>query len=75
VVKFLLVFLFVRKASILMNRLMWMIYMITGALGFATVENVVITYQNGIADATGLILIRFVGATLLHALASGIIGH
>lgn len=75
VIKFLLVFVFVRKSKYFDEPIDGMIYMITGALGFATVENVVISFQNGMSDATGLILVRFVGATLLHALASGIIGH
>ena len=75
VVKFLLIFALIRRSKYFDEPIDAMIYMMTGALGFATVENVVITYQNGLADATTLILVRFVGATLLHALASGIIGH
>lgn len=75
VIKFLLVFAFIRKSKYFDEPIDAMIYMMTGALGFATIENIVIAYQNGISDAAGLILVRFVGATLLHALASGIIGH
>lgn len=75
IIKFLIIFIFIRKSKYFDEPIDAMIYMVTGALGFATVENVVITYQNGLADATSLILVRFVGATLLHALASGIIGH
>ncbi len=75
IVKFILIFILIRKSKYFDEPIDAMIYMMTGALGFATVENVVITYQNGLADATSLILVRFVGATLLHALASGIIGH
>lgn len=75
VVKFLFIFSLIRKSKYFDEPIDAMIYMITGALGFATVENVVLSYQNGLADAAGLILLRFVGATLLHALTSGIIGH
>jgi RsiW-degrading membrane proteinase PrsW (M82 family) len=75
VIKFLFIFILIRKSKYFDEPIDAMIYMITGALGFATVENVVIAYQNGLADATNLILVRFIGATLLHALASGIIGH
>jgi len=75
VVKFLLVFGLVRKSKYFDEPIDGMIYMITGALGFATVENIVIVYQNGISGAMGLLLVRFIGATLLHALASGIVGH
>ncbi|MBI4159889.1 PrsW family intramembrane metalloprotease, partial [Candidatus Wolfebacteria bacterium] len=55
-----------------------MIYMITAGLGFALVENVsiLITLPSGlIGDALGVITIRFVGATLLHALSSAIVGY
>src|SRR3989344_7166286 len=52
-----------------------MVYMITGALGFATVENLFLVYSSGGDDVFSLMLLRFVGATLLHALGSGIIGH
>jgi len=50
-----------------------MIYMITAALGFAAVENVASIFQagNGIEVAA----LRFVGATLLHSLSSGLIGY
>ncbi len=59
-----------------------MIYMITAALGFATVENFFIV-KSGL-DAINLstmlstlnsVALRFIGATLLHALASGIVGY
>ncbi len=58
-----------------------MIYMIVAALGFATLENI-----GAIADLSGhgapllaaaieTISLRFVGATLLHTLASAIVGY
>lgn len=54
------------------------IYMITAALGFAAMENILIAfkiYPEGFAAALGVIALRFTGATLLHALASGIVGY
>ncbi|MFH1246658.1 MAG: PrsW family glutamic-type intramembrane protease [Candidatus Liptonbacteria bacterium] len=60
-----------------------MIYTIVAALGFATVENIGAVQQN-IGGATqaqflGLVFqtltLRFVGATLLHSLSSGLIGY
>ena len=54
------------------------IYMITAALGFAAMENVLIAfkiYPEGLAATLGVIFLRFTGATLLHALSSGIVGY
>ncbi len=59
-----------------------MIYMVTVALGFATVENFFITL-NMVAGASALPLLtstrtlalRFAGATLLHTITSGIVGY
>ena len=56
-----------------------MVYMIVAALGFATVENIGSIFQ---ASAVGFpgpgpletVTLRFVGATLLHTLASGVVG-
>lgn len=58
------------------------LYMIIAALGFATVENILVfNFFNSSLPPTGdplaifiLAFIRFVGATLLHALCSGFIG-
>jgi RsiW-degrading membrane proteinase PrsW (M82 family) len=57
-----------------------MIYMIIVALGFATVENIG-ALQNQFRDSAvlssvvGTVTLRFVGATLLHTLASGLVGY
>ncbi len=58
-----------------------MIYMITAALGFAAIENLFIaasTFESATAASLGatanILLLRFVGATLLHVLASGLLG-
>lgn len=58
-----------------------MIYMIVAALGFATLEN--IGAIAGLTPQAGALLptvfetlsLRFVGATLLHTLTSGIVGY
>jgi len=60
-----------------------MIYMITAALGFAAFENLAVTFNLAaspfndllIGQMTGAIIFRFIGATLLHALSSGVIGY
>ena len=58
-----------------------MIYMIVAALGFATLENIGAIANGGAAGATLLatvfqmVSLRFVGATLLHSLTSGIVGY
>jgi len=59
-----------------------MIYMITAALGLATIENFfVLTHtvsSSGLSGLSGVIdvtALRFVGATLLHAVSSGFVGY
>jgi len=55
-----------------------MIYMITAAMGFATVENVLLFFRADFSsdplDPWIFLLMRFLGATFLHALASGLLG-
>ena len=50
-----------------------MVYMVVAALGFATVENVAIVLRT--TSAPELLTLRFIGATLLHSLASGLVGY
>ncbi len=59
-----------------------MIYMVTAGLGFATVENLfVVGSLAGLSGTAGLLaagetlFLRLVGATLLHTLASAMIGY
>ncbi len=55
-----------------------MIYCIIAALGFASVENLIVIWGvslRDIANPFGIMALRFIGATLLHALASGIVGY
>lgn len=55
------------------------LYMIIAALGFAAAENILIFFSLGpdflIAETISLTLFRFLGATFLHVLASGILGY
>ncbi len=57
-----------------------MIYMIVAALGFAAIENIIVihSYAPSIftdpAQPLAILAFRFIGATFLHTLASGIIG-
>lgn len=56
----------------------WPIYLITAALGFATLENALfIAKPLALSGATVSLLtghLRFLGSTLLHTVASGVIG-
>jgi len=53
-----------------------MIYMIIAALGFAAAENIYLASQlNSLVSPLEFMITRFLGATFLHALASGIIGY
>jgi len=74
--KFLAAYLIVRKSPFFDEPIDAMIYMITAALGFAAVENVaVMSNISAFSEAFGVITLRFVGATLLHALSSGLVGY
>ncbi|MEK7574242.1 MAG: PrsW family glutamic-type intramembrane protease [Patescibacteria group bacterium] len=59
-----------------------MIYSITAALGFATIENILIIGNIFYSENSALLTtafstaaLRFIGATLLHTLASGLTGY
>lgn len=55
-----------------------MIYMVSAALGFAAIENILVLFQavpNGTETAIQIWLLRFVGATLLHAVSSAVVGY
>ena len=59
-----------------------MIYLMTAALGFATIENILIMgnifyFRDAVflTTAFSTTALRFIGATLLHALASGLLGY
>lgn len=77
--KFLATFFAVRKDPAFDEPVDAMIYMITAALGFATVENLFIAgnalHSSSFALSMETMTLRLIGATLLHALASGIVGY
>lgn len=55
-----------------------MLYCIIAGLGFATVENLLILLKSTLmplSEALWIIGFRFLGATLVHALAAGIVGY
>lgn len=56
-----------------------MIYMIIAALGFAGLENILILFHLEkvfpLQEILAVTILRFVGATFLHALCSGVVGY
>lgn len=55
-----------------------MIYMMMAGLGFAAIENILVLFRtipDGFHTALSIWGLRSVGATLLHALASGLLGY
>lgn len=55
-----------------------MIYLLTAALGFAAMENILVINRaaaDGVAATVGVWGLRFAGATLLHVLASSLLGY
>ena len=69
-----------RRSPFVMEPVERMLYMIVAAMGFATLENLGAVAQ--IPDTPSFVnaffttaSLRFVGATLLHALTSGIVGY
>ena len=55
-----------------------MIYMITAALGFAAMENILVMFRlapDGASATLGIWGLRFIGATFLHSLSSAIVGY
>ncbi len=72
VAKFLIVYLIIKKSAYFDEGVDAMIYMITAGLGFAAVENSLNLI--GAESVLETFALRSIGATLLHALASGILG-
>ena len=78
VIKLGLVWIVALSSPLLDEPIDYIVYFITGALGFAALENTlfllepIATNNVGLAITTGNL--RFLGATLLHALASGLVG-
>ncbi len=78
IIKYLAVSLVAFKSAYADEPLDFPIYMITAALGFAALENTLfLVHPLSVSDTTVSLLtgnLRFLGATLLHAVASSIIG-
>lgn len=77
-IKYLVVLIIINKTKFLNKPIDWPIFMITVALGFAAFENTLFLIEPISLGQTvvGLLTgqLRFLGSTLLHAVASGIIG-
>lgn len=73
-VKLAMVYVVVKGSKYLDEPVDYMIYMITGALGFAAIENAFFLLEKAPDIIFEIIILRSVGATLLHALASGFVG-
>lgn len=79
--KFLAAYLAIHKNPAFDEPIDAMIYMIAAALGFAAIENLFILSNvlttatfTSLSQVSSVLLLRFVGATLLHVLASGLLG-
>ncbi len=76
--KYLAVFFVVMRSPEMDDPVDLIIYMIVAALGFAAVENFFVLYSFGpqilVEQMAVVSLLRFAGATFLHALASGTLG-
>ena len=79
ILKFLVVyFRVIRRTNELNEPVDAMIYMIVAALGFAAIENIFLLtplFSQDFTSTLGIAFSRFLGATLLHVLASAIIGY
>lgn len=77
-VKFGVVFLIDFNSSYLDEPIDYAIYLITGALGFATMENVLFLLSPGLQTDISFIIetgtLRFLGATVLHSILAAILG-
>ncbi len=74
-IKFMAVYVAVKGSKYFDEPVDCMIYMITGALGFAAIENAFFLSQHLNASLFEIGIVRSVGATLLHAIASGFVGY
>lgn len=72
ITKFLIAYLIIKKSKYFDEGVDGMIYMITAGLGFAAVENTLNLI--GAESVFEIFTLRAIGATLLHATASGILG-
>ncbi len=78
VVKYLAVYFVVLRSPDFDEPVDAMIYMLTAALGFAAMENILVINRvlvDGFSATIGLWSLRFAGATLLHTLSSALLGY
>lgn len=73
--KFLAVYFFVSRSRAFDEPVDAMIYMITAAMGLAAVENIGLAVAPDTEQKITLLVFRFLGATLLHAVSSGWLGY
>lgn len=74
--KFALTFMIIAKTKHFDEPVDAMIYMVTAAAGMAAVENVsIMVGDQAITEKTGILIFRFLGATLLHVLSSSLMGY
>lgn len=75
-IKFLAVFIFISATKYFDEPIDRMIYMIVSALGFAAAENFFfLSSMTSTKEFFSIAILRFIGATLMHSLASGILGY
>lgn len=77
-VKYLAVFFVVLRSPSFDEPVDAMVYMLTAAMGFAAMENILVINRvigDGVAATIGIWGLRFAGATLLHALSSALLGY
>lgn len=74
--KFLAAYVIIRNSKYFDEPIDAMIYLMTAAMGLAAVENIAVAFDNGLVAITfGSLMFRFLGATLLHALSSSVLGY
>lgn len=77
-VKYLAVYFVVLRSPAFDEPVDAMVYMLTAAMGFAAMENILVINRviaDGIGATIGIWGLRFAGATLLHALSSALLGY
>lgn len=78
VTKYLVVYFVVLRSPAFDEPVDAMIYMLTAAMGFAAMENILVINRvigSGLGATIGIWGLRFAGATLLHALSSALLGY